>query len=202
MRTYIDRPLHHGIACWPDDTPFDHQENAWETVRVGAVSMSLHTGTHIDAPRHLIEQTESVDTIPDDVLCGPAHIVDARGHADLTTELFQTITAQRVLIRTDAWLDSDHFPVSFPLLTIEAAQLLVRQGIVLLGLDLPSVDTVDSKDLPIHHILMNAGITICEGLDFHTSDIPAGSADLMLVPFAIVGADAAPARAWLENLSR
>ena len=120
----------------------------------------------------------------------------------LTAELFESVIYPRVIIRTDAWLDSDHFPATFPLLTSEAAQLLVRKGIVLLGLDLPSVDAVDSKDLPIHQILMNAGITICEGLDFNTSDISACSADLMVVPFTILGADAAPARAWLENISR
>jgi len=202
MRTYIDRPLHQGIACWPGDTPFEHQENAWETVRVGAITMSLHTGTHLDAPRHLISHHPSVDTIPDDVLCGPVNVIDARGLPILTDELFKSVTYSRVIIRTDAWLDSNHFPVTFPLLTTRAAQLLTQKGIVLLGLDLPSVDAVVSKDLPIHHILMNAGITICEGLDFHTSDIPACSADLMVVPFTILGADAAPARVWLENISR
>ncbi|MFM2223562.1 MAG: hypothetical protein RLZZ78_1819 [Armatimonadota bacterium] len=202
MRTYIDRTLHQGIACWPGDTAFDHQENAWETVRVGSVTMSLHTGTHIDAPRHLIAKSAGVDTISDDILCGQADIVDARGHTELSADLFVLVTSPRVLIRTDAWLDSTVFPMTFPLLTEDAAQLLANRGIVLFGIDLPSVDAVDSKDLPNHHILMGAGITLCEGLDFSSSNVAAGNANVMIVPFAIMGADAAPARAWLEDISQ
>jgi kynurenine formamidase len=49
---------------------------------------------------------------------------------------------------------------------------------------------------------MNAGITICEGLSFETGNICAGEVELMIVPFVIQGADAAPARAWIENISR
>ena len=202
MRTYIDRTLHQGIACWPGDTTFVHQENAWETVRVGAISMSLHTGTHIDAPRHLIGNSAGVESIPDHTLCGPTTIIDARGHNELTHDLFVNITERRVVVRTDAWLDSESFPMVFPTLTLDAAHLLAERGVILLGIDLPSVDTVDSKDLPIHHILMDAGITICEGLDFHTANVAAGAADLVIVPFVIGGADAAPVRAWIENISQ
>lgn len=202
MRTYIDRIPYQGIACWPGDTSFEHQENAWETVRVGAVTMSLHTGTHIDAPRHLVSEIGSVDGIPDSTLCGTATVIDARGVEALTADMFESISTQRVLVRTDAWQDSSTFPLSFPLLTQAAATLLASRGVVLFGIDLPSVDAVDSKDLPIHHVLMNAGIIICEGLSFDTGNICAGEVELMIVPFVIQGADAAPARAWIENISR
>jgi arylformamidase len=200
MRTYIDRTPEHGLACWPGDIAFDHQELSWETVRVGSVTMSLHTGTHIDAPRHLIGKSAGVDAIPDDVLCGPVTVVDGRGRTELGPDLFQHIETPRVLIRTDAWLDNTQFPMTFPLLTLDAAHLLTHLGIVLLGVDVPSVDSVDSKDLPRHHILMDAGITLCEGLDFSTSKVGSCVADLMIVPFVIKGADAAPVRVWLEDI--
>lgn len=169
---------------------------------MGAVSMSLHTGTHIDAPRHLICNTASVDGIPDSTLCGPATVIDARGREVLSADLFEGITASRVLVRTDAWLDSSTFPLAFPLLTHAAATLLASRGVVLFGIDLPSVDAVDSKDLPNHHALMNADITICEGLAFAEGDVREGEVELMVVPFVIQGADAAPVRAWIENNSR
>jgi arylformamidase len=201
MRTYIDRTPKQGFACWPGDTEFNYQELSWETVRVGSVTMSLHTGTHIDAPRHLIEKSTGVDAIPDDVLCGRVTLVDARGHTELDVDLFQSIETSRVLIRTDTWLDNTQFPMTFPLLTLDAAHLLANLGIVLLGIDVPSVDAIDSKNLPRHHILMDAGITLCEGLDFSTSNVCACVAELVIVPFAIKGADAAPVRAWLEDIS-
>ncbi|MFM7187349.1 MAG: cyclase family protein [Armatimonadota bacterium] len=202
MRTYIDRIPYQGIACWPGDTSFEHQENTWETVRVGAVTMSLHTGTHIDASRHLVSKSGSVDDIPDSTLCGPATVIDARGREALSADLFAAVSTPRVLVRTDAWLDSSSFPMSFPLLTPDAATLLARRGIVLFGIDLPSVDAVDSKNLPIHHILMNAEITICEGLAFDNAKVSAGDVELTIVPFVFKGADAAPVRAWIENISR
>jgi len=202
MRTYIDRVPYQGIACWPGDTCFEHQENEWETVRVGAVTMSLHTGTHIDASRHLVSESGSVDDIPDSTLCGPATVIDARGREALSADLFADVSTPRVLVRTDAWLDSSSFPMSFPLLTLDAATLLTRRGVVLFGIDLPSVDAVDSKNLPIHHILMNAGITICEGLSFDIAKVSLGDVELTIVPFVIKGADAAPVRVWIENISR
>ena len=143
-----------------------------------------------------------MDGIPDSTLCGPATVIDARGVEALTADLFEGLSTPRVLVRTDAWLESSTFPVSFPLLTQAAATLLVSRGVVLFGIDLPSVDAVDSKDLPIHHILMNADITICEGLAFDRDNIGAGDVELMIIPFVIQGADAAPARAWIENISR
>lgn len=202
MRTYIDRVPFQGITCWPGDTIFDHQDNEWDTVRVGAVTMSLHTGTHIDAPRHLVSKSGSVDDIPDSTLCGVATVIDARGRDALSADLFEDVATPRVLVRTDVWLDSSSFPMSFPLLTPDAATLLARRRVVLFGIDLPSVDAVDSKDLPNHHTLMNAGITICEGLAFDNANVSTGDVELIVVPFVIKGADAAPVRAWIENKSR
>lgn len=199
MRTYIDRPLTVNIAVWPGDTPFSLVEAHWDTVRVGSVHMSLHTGTHIDAPRHLQDFTAPVTSIPDDHLCGDYDFIDATGQTVIGVEMFQEISRTRVLIKTSAWLNSDVFPLTFPVLSIEAATFLVKKGIQLLGIDLPSVDYVDSKDLLIHHILIGAGVTILEGLDLSGVSPTTLAGSLMVVPFNLPSADAAPVRAWIES---
>lgn len=199
MRTYIDRPLTVNIAVWPGDTPFSLVEAHWDTVRVGSVHMSLHTGTHIDAPRHLQGFTAPVSSIPDDHLCGNYDFIDATGQAVIGVEMFQKISTSRVLIKTSAWLNSDVFPITFPLLTIEATNFLVNKGIHLLGIDLPSVDRVDSKELSIHRILIGAGVTILEGLDLSAVSTTPSNGRLMVVPLNLPSADAAPVRAWIES---
>jgi arylformamidase len=67
--------------------------------------------------------------------------------------------------------------------------------VVLLGVDVPSVDELDSKDLPIHRALYQAGITILESL--FLADVTPGSYILAAFPLLISGGDAAPARAVL-----
>ena len=73
---------------------------------------------------------------------------------------------------------------------------LRRCGIVLLGLDVPSVDAIDSKDLANHHALHARGIHILESLNLR--DVPPGRYELIALPLRLVGADASPVRAVLR----
>ena len=72
------------------------------------------------------------------------------------------------------------------------------RGVKLLGLDLPSVDAIDSKDLRNHHALAAADVAILEGLDLRAAD--AGVYWLAALPLKIIGGDGAPVRAilWRE----
>ena len=79
------------------------------------------------------------------------------------------------------------------------AEWMQNRGVKLLGLDLPSVDAIDSKDLRNHHALAAADIAIVEGLDL--SEVEAGAYSLAALPLKIVGGDGAPVRAilWREE---
>jgi arylformamidase len=76
---------------------------------------------------------------------------------------------------------------------------LHHHGVVLIGVDVPSVDHLDSKALPNHHALGKHGITILEGLNL--SEVPAGRYELLALPLKLVGADGAPVRAILRDWS-
>ena len=78
---------------------------------------------------------------------------------------------------------------------LEAVRKLAEQSVVLIGVDVPSVDQLDSKDLPIHHALYRAGITILESV--FLADVTPGSYLLAAFPLPISGGDAAPVRAVL-----
>ncbi|MCX5761750.1 MAG: hypothetical protein NTW72_09655, partial [Gemmatimonadetes bacterium] len=70
-------------------------------------------------------------------------------------------------------------------------------GLLLLGVDCPSVDTRHSKELAVHHALFDGGAFILENLDL--TSVPAGAYDLAAPPLKIAGLDAAPVRAILRH---
>ena len=119
----------------------------------------------------------------------------------ITPDALQNLDLQstpRVLFKTGAWRDHTRFPLEFPLLDEAMPAWLKARNVVLIGLDVPSVDSPDSKDLPIHHALGEQNIAILESLLLR--DVPAGVYELLALPLKLVGADGAPVRAVLRSL--
>ncbi|WP_219914180.1 cyclase family protein, partial [Bacillus paranthracis] len=76
----ISQPLNNDIATWPGDTPFSY-EVSWSkeesgSVNVGKLTMSIHTGTHIDAPFHFDNDGKKVLDLDIQVYVGPTRIID------------------------------------------------------------------------------------------------------------------------------
>jgi len=209
----ITLPLHTRLAGWPGDTLFDFhlawQQSAGASVNVGALTMSVHTGTHADAPFHFDAEGATVDALPLDAFLGPARVLDVRAAivsrgpgarltaADLAPAGPDLAHAPRLLLRTDAWTDHTRFPEAVPTLAEDAVALLSAQGVRLVGVDLPSVDALDSTTLPVHRALHRAGIQILENLDLR--NVPAGRYELIALPLKLAGADGAPVRAVLRE---
>jgi arylformamidase len=197
----ISLPLDTRLAVWPGDTAFEYQlvwkRSAGAAVNVGSARMSTHCGTHVDAPFHFDEDGQKVDELSLTTFIGKTLVIHARGCQNVSrNKLSRDLQgATRVLIRTDAWGDPHSFPESIPVMDLDVPDWLRSQGIVLLGVDLPSVDALDSKDLPIHHALARNQIAILESL--HLRDVEEGVYDLVAAPLKIVGGDAAPVRAVL-----
>ena len=200
----ISRPLSSSTAAWPGDTPFNFglsiRREAGSGINVGAFTASTHFGTHLDAPFHFTDSTETIDQIDLEVCYGDAAVIDVRGHSLIGPELLPDTLPKRVLLRTDSWLSSGAFPISIPTLSIETVSKLSANRVTLLGVDVPSVDQLDSNDLPIHHALYRAGITILESL--FLADVTSGNYLLAAFPLLISGGDAAPARAVLIKGAR
>jgi arylformamidase len=199
----VTRPLQQNLAGWPGDTPV-LLEQRWsrargDSVTVGKFQQSLHTGTHCDAPIHFLTDGPAAESLDPTLLCGPALVVDARGRELIElSELSQNQPCpRRVLLRTDAWPDSQKFPARIPVMSPDAICMLVEAGVQLIGVDLPSVDPLDSPLLANHHDLYRGGITILEGLDL--TKIAPGRYEMLALPLLIPGADGAPVRALLRK---
>jgi arylformamidase len=200
----ITIPMCDALACWPGDTPFRFSWTCTKaegaTVNVGQLNLSVHTGTHADSPFHVDDAGARSDAFDLDKFIGPARVIDVRQRARLRHEdfgVFDLAGTPRVLFRTDAWTDHARFPVSIPVMDEDVPAWLHERGVVLIGVDVPSVDAIESTSLPNHHALNRYGITILEGLDLR--DVPAGVYDLLALPIKLVGADGALVRAVLRD---
>jgi arylformamidase len=206
----ISRPLFNGLAPWPGDTAF-HFELKWKmadgaTVNVGAVQMGVHNGSHADAPFHFEEGAKTIEQMPLEIYLGDAVVIDLTKQfetdrtrqiaiADLNASVDALANAPRLLLKTGVWKDSKIFPAWIPVIAPDVAEWLGKQKVKLLGLDLPSVDSIDAKILVNHHALAAAGIAIVESLDL--SEIEAGTYHFSALPLRISDGDAAPVRAIL-----
>ena len=201
----ISRPIYTGMPHWPGDTAAEFQLVATiphgAAVNVGRLALSIHTGTHGDAPFHYNEAGAKIDEVPVGTYVGPARVVDIRGHATVTTALLAALdfsTTPRVLFKSDSWPDPAIFPPDWPLLAIDVPSWLGARGVKLIGLDVPSVDHRDSKDLPLHHACDAAGLVILENLDLRA--VVPGVYELIALPLKIRGGDGSPIRAVLRTL--
>jgi arylformamidase len=203
----ISRPVAAGIPVWPGDTPFDYRLS-WRIgrdgspVNVGAVTMSLHTGAHVDAPFHFGDDLQDVASMDLSKYLGPCVVAAAAPGtgplrpADLPASVAADLrSAPRLLVRTYPAARPVGFDVHLRPLSPELADWLADRGAVLVGLDSDSMDAFDSKDLPSHRRLTERGVAILEGIDL--SAAPPGLYDLVALPLRLVGADASPVRAVL-----
>ncbi len=201
----ITIPMQASLAVWPGDTPYHLQTIC--SIREGAVinlatiAMSVHTGTHTDAPYHYAADGATTDRLDLNCYLGPALVMDVSGRDRICVEDFagaDFADTSRVLLRTGGWPDHACFPKQIPVMASGVPAYLKARGVVLVGLDVPSVDAIDSKELPMHHELGACGIAIIEALDLR--GVPEGRYELLALPLPLVGADGAPMRAVLRSL--
>ncbi|MFF2448421.1 arylformamidase [Neobacillus sp. NPDC058068] len=207
MRIFdISRKLVNGMPVWPGDTAFQY-EVSWPmeesgSVNVGRLELSTHTGTHVDAPFHFDNDGKRIYELDLTLYIGPARVIDlpqeieSIGIEELNE--FDLAGVTRVLFRTRAWKNSTVFPEKIPHIEPDLAPFLAKKGIRLIGLDVPSVDPIDSKELPAHHSLNENGIHILESLIL--DEIVPGDYELIALPLPLVEGDGSPVRAILRQL--
>ncbi|MDR4172421.1 arylformamidase [Bacillus nitratireducens] len=201
----ISQPLNNDIATWPGDTPFSY-EVSWSkensgSVNVGKLTMSIHTGTHIDAPFHFDNDGKKVLDLDIDVYVGTARVIDVSGLESIgkkELESFNLEGVERLLLRTSSHGKVNEFPDVIPHLRADIAPFLSEKGIRLIGVDVPSVDPLDDKELAAHHQLFKHGIHILENVVLdHVVD---GDYELIALPLALTDADGSPVRAVIRPI--
>lgn len=203
----ITRMISPGLAVWPGDTPFSFEHVLsladGSSVNLTTLTLSAHTGTHTDAPYHVDDAGAHPADIPLEKYVGPAHVVTvARRHGGVLPSDFggrDLAGMARLLIHT--WvgdLPDGVWSEDFPYPTVDLVDWLAERGVVLLGVDMPSVDRFDNEELPCHHRLHRHGIASLESLVLR--DVPDGIYELTALPLKIAGVCASPVRAVLRTL--
>jgi arylformamidase len=203
----ISLSIHPDLPVWPGDPKVVIERisaiSDGSASNDSRLSCSVHTGTHVDAPRHFIEDGAPVDRLALDVLVGPAEVVEVQDKDLITADHLENLKlpepTRRLLIKTrnsDLWADGRHaFNPDFVALDTPAARWLVGRGIRLVGVDYLSVQRYRDKDPATHRVLLEAGVVILEGLDLR--NVKPGPYRLLCLPVKLAGCDGAPARTIL-----
>lgn len=203
----ISVPLRTGMACWPGDLEVNVQQTKdirnGDVCNLRTISMSAHTGTHMDAPLHFVADGRSIDTMPIDATVGPARVIAIENEKVIGSEELRRHApkqGERVLFKTrnsGLWPGGyDVFAEMFVSISADGARYLVECGVRTIGVDYLSVGAFGGDGVETHQVLLGAGLWLIEGLNL--SDIAPGEYDLVCLPLKIQGGDGAPARAALR----
>lgn len=199
----ITQPLESNIAHWPEDEPFAYNKTVNKedsgSVNIGKISMSTHIGTHVDAPFHFTNDGEKIIDIDIERYIGKCTIIDIKDYPEIDATILKKKVqkpTQRLLIKTNLPNRPERFPDDVPPVTPDGAAYMAEWGVQLVGVDTPSVDDIDSKDLPGHHALYEHDIYILENVMLdHVSE---GEYELIALPLAMKEADGSPVRAVIR----
>lgn len=172
------------------------------------LQMSSHTGTHMDAPRHMLPDGSGLDQLPISQFCGKAMVLDVSGFAPGQSISADFLRAQNGRLRAvdfalfytgweKRWDTDAYFEDAFPVPDEAAARYLVSCGLKGVGTDAISVDPIRSTDFPAHKILLSGGLVTVENLCLKKL---VGRKNVMFfaLPLKFLNADGAPVRAIAE----
>jgi arylformamidase len=202
----ISVPLYNGMAHWPGDPVFRGSRaksiEQGDVCNLTEVSTCVHTGTHMDAPRHFIKDGVGMEKMPLEAVIGRCRVVEIKDREAIKPGELKPLRlreGERVLFKTRnstrAWKKKE-FVKDFVYVSKEAAQFLVDRGVQTIGVDYLSVGGFYKDGPETHRILLGAEVWIIEGLNL--AKIVPGQYELFCLPIKIVGSDGAPARAVLR----
>jgi arylformamidase len=205
----ISVPLHNGMVHWPGDPPYKiHRvmdQSRGDMCTVSQVSMGVHTGTHMDAPLHFIQDAPTIDEMPFHAAIGPARVIPIRNGTAITLEELEPFGIEpneRILFKTvnsDRVWHKEKFDEGFVFIDRDAAKHLAKRGVLLVGVDYLSVGGFKRDAVETHHALLDSGIWVIEGLNLN--GVVPGRYEMICLPLKLVDSDGSPARAILRSIA-
>ena len=198
----ISQELHPGMFVYPGDPHFASLEvrsfHLGHQCEVSELTIGSHCGTHVDAPLHMIQGGDALESIPLEAFYGPCRVITLPA-AVISEKMLVELDVQegeRILLRTDPKGElqgPDRFNPA--VLSVRAGQYLAEKRISLLGIDSPTVENMELCDGEIHRTLMLADVAILEGL--RLDNVEDGEYILCAFPLSMKGENGSPCRAVL-----
>ncbi len=207
LRLYdLSLTIHEKMVIWPGDPAVRLtrvRSIQTDGVSVSSLTTGTHTGTHLDAPAHLLPDGLTVEALALEPLVGPAYVAYLPEVAIITAQVLEGLalpaSCRRLLFRTrnsdEGLLVQGDFRPDYVALAEDAAQWLVERDYLLVGLDALSIDAYQEQAGVAHRLLLSQKIAVIEGVDLR--QVPPGEYMLCCLPLKILGADGAPVRAVL-----
>jgi arylformamidase len=200
----ISPPITERLAVWPGDTAPKREVlldmKRGDNITLSTLHATVHLGAHADAPSHYGKDAPAIHERSLDYYVGPCQVIHVRADRRQRispAKLPERIEAERVLIASGTHPDPENFNEDFAALSPELIETLHGKGVKLIGIDTPSVDLFESKDLPSHRMFLKYDMAILEGLVL--SGVPDGVYELIALPLKLVEFDASPVRAILKG---
>jgi arylformamidase len=208
MRLYDITPrVSPRLGVWPGDTVPSREVlldlARGDTVTLSTLRATVHLGAHADAPSHYGDNAPDIAARDLSLYLGPCevmHVPVGRGTRVAVRDLPRLPETPRVLLATGTFPDPDRWNADFAALDPSLVEVLAKRGVRLIGIDTPSVDLMESKDLPAHQAFLRHDMAILEGLVL--GEVPDGQYELIALPLALEGFDASPVRAVLRGPAR
>ena len=158
-----------------------------------AFSMCAHNGTHVDAPRHFLNDGKTVDQLSLSRVVGYAYVTEHNGVVSAedaerilaAAEARKGDAAKRILLKGAAEV------------SLEAAKVFAQAGILLIGNESQTVGP-ETAPMAVHHVLLGAEAVLLEGV--RLGAVPDGVYLLSAAPLSLAGAEGAPCRAILIDM--
>jgi len=201
----ISVPLSAELQLYPGDPPV--VITSWNSIadgdgaNISRITLSTHSGTHIDPPRHYNDNGKSVDQLPLELLIGKALVVELLGVKEIGRKELEHLRikgVERLLLKTDSsklW-NQPEFSDDYTALSVEAARYLVEAGVKLIGIDYLSIESFDGTG-DVHRMLLDNDVLVLEGINL--TDVAPGEYELICLPLKVKGGDGAPVRALLRG---
>jgi kynurenine formamidase len=196
-----DMPVFPGDASPKFTLVMAHPDDGAQVTRM---TLTTHHGTHIDCPLHFINGGATTHTDDLSAFYGKAIVIDCRNFgrgeeiskSHLVKQNLQEQQLKWVILFTGwyrHWGKPKYFD-HFPVLSTDAAEYLRDIGIGGIGLDVISIDAIDSVDFPVHKVVLGGGMYVIENLtNLHL--LPLQSFTLAAFPLRIARGDGSPIRA-------
>lgn len=189
-------------AVWPGDVPFSRSvcmsTDEGDSMTLSSTTSTVHLGAHVDAPNHYQAGASGIAARDLEMYYGSCQVLKvqiARGARVRVADVTTPITAPRVLIHTGSFPDSENWNSDFNALSAELVDFLHSKGVVLVGIDTPSIDLQEDKQLQSHQAVARHDMAILEGVVL--TDVKVGTYTLCALPLRLENADASPVRAVL-----
>lgn len=198
----ISLNIEEGMISFPGDTIPEFKrikKIEADNYNLSNMKVSVHVGTHVDAPSHFIENGRTIEEIPPQRFMGEVQVIEIEDNNEIKKSELESIDfhSKKILFKTknSNIISENIFYDDFVYLNYEAAEYLIESGVDFIGIDYLTIESIDTTDFAVHKLLLKNNVIVLEGINL--KEVEPGNYKMISLPLKLTGAEASPVRALL-----